>query len=187
MNTVPTLVLSFLFGCLCLFAHGAENENLAARVEFYSAELKKIVDPERWEIQVDEIKIVIESKFKIGIQQRVSPAVGEKPSSKSYRIELSFKPKLSKDAYIKLALERVDYSAIVNYGAKTKLEWSNAHKFLTDNPLPRYDVSDRVGKPYSVYVFTTDSVSISIVPAEKYAEVKGVEALIDQIFWPSAN
>lgn len=117
----------------------------------------------------------------------MSPAFGQKPDSKVYRIELSFKPHLSKDAYIKLAKERAEYAAIVNYGAKTKQEWENASNFLKNNPLPRYDVNDRVGKSHSVYVSTTDSTSISIGPAKKYAEVKGVEALVDKVLWPNAH
>ena len=187
MKTLPTLISVFLLGVLLQTAKCADKDNLAVTIEFYPKELQEIIDPERWAIRADATTIVIESKFAVGIQRRVSPALGQKPASKRYRIELSFKPQLSKDVYIKLAKERVEYAAIVNYGAKTKLEWSDARKFLESNPLPRYDVTDRVGKPYSVYVSTTDSISISIVPAAKYAEVKGIEALVDLTFRPNAN
>ena len=181
MNVVQSVAISFLLGAFWQPACATDDEGLAITVKFYSTELLRVVDQKRWEIKTDSASILIKSKFKVDILQRIAPVLGEKPTPEIYRIELRFKPKFTKDEFINLAKERVGYAAIVNYGAKTKMEWSNAQKFLTDNPLPRYSV------PYSVYVATTDSVSITIIPAEKYAEVKGVEALVDQLFWPCAE
>lgn len=187
MNTIHILITVAMFAGAWQPAECAENEDLTHTVEVYSKEIKGIIDPERWVVEADATTIVISSKFTIEIQTRVSPAIGQKPESKVYRIELSFKPHLSKDAYIKLAKERVEYAAIINYGAKTKMKWANASNFLKNNPLPRYDVNDRVGKSHSVYVSTTDSTSISIGPAKEYAEVKSVEALVDKILEPNAH
>lgn len=187
MNAFPTLVLAFLFGTLCNPTHGAENEDLATTVKFYASEIKKDVDLERWTVQESPTSIVIESKFKVEIKRRVSPALGAAPVFEIYRIELRFQPLLAKEDYIKLAKERVEYAAVASYGAKTKMEWSNAHKFLREHPLPRYDVQDRVGKPYSVYLFTSDSVSITIVPTATYVEVKSIETILDQIIWPNVQ
>lgn len=187
MNAIRSIAVIFLLAALWSPAQGEENKDLATTVKFYATEIKKEVNLERWNVQESLTTIVIESKFKAEIKQIVSPAIGAEPRYEIYRIELRFQPMLAKDEYIKLAKERVEHAALVNYGTKTKEEWNNAQKFLKDHPLPRYDVRDRVGKPYSVYLFTSDSASTTVVPTTTYVEVKSIETILDQIMWPNAQ
>jgi len=187
MNAIRSIAVIFLLAALWSPAQGEENQDLATTVKFYATEIKKEVNLERWNVQESPTTIVIESKFKAEIKQIVSPAIGAEPRFETYRIELRFQTMLAKDEYIKLAKERVEHAALVNYGTKTKEEWGNAQKFLKDHPLPRYDVQDRVGKHYSVYLFTSDTASTTVVPTTTYVEVKSIEAILDHIMWPDAQ
>jgi len=185
MNAIRSVTVVLLFAALWNPAQGEENKDLTTTVKYYATEIKKEVNLERWTVQDSPTTIVIESKFKVEIKQIVSPAIGAEPRYEIYHIELRFQPLLAKDEYIKLAKERVEYAALANYGTKTKEEWSNAQKFLKDHPLPRYDVRDRVGKPYSVYFFNSDTASTTVVPTTTFVEVKSIETILDQIMWPN--
>ena len=166
----------------------AEGEDrLKSALEFYSGALREAIDNDRWKLEVADDSIVIESKFKVGFKPRVNPAVGQEAPLHAYRIELIFKPLLSRDDYVALAKERVEYAATINYGAKTRQEYSLAEDFLRNNPLPRYDAYGSLGKSFSVYVSKSDSPLVSIVPSKLYAEAKGVEALVDSVFWEKAE
>lgn len=172
-----------LFGVQLFTAFGAINDDLAQSVAYHGIEIKKLLDSKRWSVTVKPASILVESKFDVRVVRRVSPSIETQPILEKYRIELRFEKLLPRAAYVKLANQRTEHAVIVNYGAKTKIEWSDAMKFLDDNPLPRYKVSDRGGKSFSVYCATTDSGFISIIPVERYAEVKGAEAMIDHLFW----
>ncbi len=187
MNSFITRALIVLSGALAQFAQGADDENLVETIKFHAAEIRKSLAVEKWKVRANSDSIVIESKFNVGIQPRINPSIGQKPTPTAYRIELQFKPALSKDEYVKLAKERVEYAAALNYGTKTIDEHEHAARFLKEHPLPLAEVMDEGGKSYSVYANTTDSVFISILPGEKYAEVKGAEALVESIFWPNAR
>ncbi|RYD57199.1 MAG: hypothetical protein EOP83_21165 [Verrucomicrobiaceae bacterium] len=169
-------------------SHGAEDPNLTRCVEQSAADIKELVDISQWTISSAPTSIVIESKFEMTEHRIVSPALGqEEPRTTKYRIELQFKPKLSKEDFLKLAKQRMEHVVMLRYGATSKAEWAQAAKFLKDHPLPRYDTIDVVGKSYSVYLISNDLSSITLRPIERYAEAKGVEARIDHVFWPLAN
>jgi hypothetical protein len=156
-------------------------------VERSAADIKELVDAGQWNISSTPTSIVIESKFEMTEHRTVSPALGEKPRTTKYRIELQFKPELSKEDFLKLAKQRMEYVVILRYGATSKAEWAQAAKFLRDHPLPRYDTIDQIGKSYSVYLISNDLSSVTLRPTERYAEAKGVEARIDHVLTPRAN
>lgn len=187
MNRFTTLAVALWIGLLGISAHGAENANLTATVKYYAAEIKQSLDAERWNVQETPTTIAIESKFKVEIRRLVSPALGADPVLEIYRIELRFQPLISQEDYVKLSKERMDRLVMLHQGTRSKMEWSHAHKFLKENPLPRYRVTDRVGIDYSVYLHTSDSVSTLIVPRERHVEVKSVETILDHILWPLAQ
>lgn len=182
MNAIKNFVVIFLFAALGNPTHGEENKDLTATVKYHASVIKQSVDLERWTVQESPAAIVIESKFKVEIKRRISPALGEEPRFETYRIELRFQPMLSKDDYVKLAQKRIEYVASAYYGTSTKEESMNVRKFLKENPLPHYYTLDRLGKSYSVYLFTSDCRSISIVPTATYVEVKSIEAILEHIF-----
>lgn len=184
MNIRALAILSLLVHSS---SHGAEDANLTRCVERSTAEIKELVDANQWTISSTPTSIVIESKFELTEHRTVSPALGEEPRTTKYRIELQFKPKLSKEDYLKLAKQRMDHAVTLHYGATSKEEWSQAAKFLNEHPLPRYKTIDVVGNSYSVYLISNDLSSVTLRPTERYAEAKGVEARLDHVFWPGAH
>ena len=180
------------FAILAILAHppchAAEDALLTRCVERSAADIRKVVDAGQWTISSTPNSIVIESKFEMTVHRFVSPALGVKPPTTKYRIELQFRPKLPKEDFLKLAMQRTEHAVILRYGASSKEEWQMAENFLRAHPLPRYDTRDEAGNAYSIYLITNDiPTSTTLHPTEKYAEAKGVEARIDQIFWPLAN
>lgn len=189
MKFLQMLVSSILVAALQPAARGSDADNpLPKAVAMYAKMLGEEIDARQWDLQVGADSIVIQSRFKVRFQRRVSPALGEPPDMREYRVELRFRPSLPKDEYLKLAKERMEPIAALRYGTKTKDEWHKAWKFLQEHPLPKYEAVDTVGHGYSVYVTSLDSMIYTISPAKSYAEVKGVEALIDHVFFgPLAN
>jgi len=171
----------------CPSSHAADDANLTRCVERSTAEVGKLVDAGQWTIYSSPTSIVIESKFEMTEYRFVSPAIGEKPSATKYRIELQFKPKLSREDFLNLAKRRAEHAVILRYDATSKDEWGEAAKFLKDHPLPKYDVIGAAGNSYSVYLISNDTTSVTLQPTEKYAEAKGLEARIDHVFRPLAN
>jgi hypothetical protein len=180
---LPTLILT---GLLTGFGFAAEQADLVSRVDFIATELRKVIDPNRWTITHDSNSIRIESTFELEIRHRVSPALSMAPPDKTkYRIDLRFAPQLSKEEFLRISKERVERAAISAYGAQTKEAYSDSLRYLRDHPLPRYSVPDRMGKVYSVYFTSTDSVTLSFGPVGLYAEARGVEGIVDSHLWPN--
>jgi len=71
----------------------------------------------------------------------------------------------------------------LRYGSETKDGYSDARKFLAENPLPKYMTTGRVGQSYSIYFKSTESDVGGIGPIERYKKVKAAEALVDYAFW----
>ncbi len=179
---LPTLILT---GLLTGFGFAAEKADLESRVDYLATELRKAIDPKRWTITHDSNSIRIESTFELEIRHRVSPTLSAVPPEKTrYRIDLRFAPHLSKEEFLRISRERVERAAISAYGAQTKEAYSDSLQFLQEHPLPRYTVLDRVGKAYSVYFTSTDSVTLSLGPVGLYAEARGVEGIVDRQLWP---
>ena len=182
MNLLTIILIALPTTC----CWAAENSELSSRVELLAASLSKAISSERWTITHDEDSIEIESKFELEVKRRVSPSLSTAATPKTkYRIELQFQPDLPKEEFVKISNARMEQAVIATYGAPTKEEYSSACTFLREHPLPRYRVTDKVGKGYAVYFKSTDSVSLSFLPVALYAEARGVEGIVDSQLWPS--
>jgi hypothetical protein len=175
------IILAALLTGFCI---AAEESDLETLVEYQANQLRAALDAKRWTVTHSGNSIQIESKFKMTVGRRVSPALGETLPKTSYRIELRFSPPLPREEYLRIARERVEPAAIAAYGAPTKEAYSEAIRFLEQNTLPRYSVNDRAGRSYSVYFTSTDAVTLSLGPTAQYAEARGVEGIVDSQLWP---
>jgi hypothetical protein len=164
----------------------AEQSELSHSVSYHVDLLRDSLDVEKWSISVSDATIIVESRFDVD-GYSIVPTLGEKPTKAKHRIELLFRPKLPKEEFIKLSQARLERLTILRYGAKTKTEYSDARKYLADNPIPRYSAIGRIGSAYSIYFNSNETRFRSIGPLESYKEVRMAEALIDFNFWKLAE
>ncbi len=164
----------------------AEESELAHAVKYHVEYLRESLDDERWSISVSDATIVVESRFDVE-GYSISVNLDGKPTMTKHRIELLFTPELPKEEFVKLAQARLERLTIMRYGAKTKEEYSDARKFLVDNPLPRYSAGGRLGHSFSIYFKSSESRFRGIGPLDIYKEVRAAETLIDSNFWKLAE
>jgi hypothetical protein len=164
----------------------AEESELSHAVKCHVEWLRDSLDDERWSISVSDTTIVVESRFDVD-GYSIVPTPGEMPTKVKHRIELLFTPGLLKEEFVKLAQARLERLKVLRYGSKTKTEYSDARKFLVDNPLPRYAAGGRLGHSFSIYFKSSESRFRGIGPLESYKEVREAEALIDYTFWKLAE
>lgn len=171
-----------------VFAHlgRAEQSELSHTIKYHVDWLRESLDAEKWAISVSDTTIVVESRFDVD-GYSIVPTVGEIPTKAKHRIELLFTPALPKEEFIKLSQARLECLTVLRYGAKTKDEYSDARKFLVENPIPRYNAIGRIGSAYSIYFKSNETRFRSIGPLESYKEVRVAEALIDHKFWKLAE
>ena len=178
---LQTIILTGLLTGVCI---AAKESDLKSLVKYHANQLRSALDAKKWTVTHNGSSIRIVSTFEMVMERRVSPAIGETQPKTKYRIDLRFAPLLPREKYLRIAKERAERATIAAYGARTKEAYSDALRFLEENQLPRYSVNDRVGKSYSVYFTSTDSMTLSFGPTADYAEARGVEGIIDRQLWP---
>ncbi len=168
------ILATFLLSTVCYAMDSDSADAISDCVEKLSDRL----DDKKWSIASSENTIVIESKFELN-GYLIAPHQAEKPTKVKHRIELRFDSELQKEEFVQLAQARLQSLAVLRYGSETKAEYSNARKFLVNNPLPKYMAEGRLGQKYSIYFVSTESGFRWIGPLDLYKEVRAAEALID--------
>lgn len=179
---MKTLLL-FLVGSLLVCTSRAEQPSLKKSVLYYADSIRKDLNEKRWSVEAGDDYIVIKSLFEMDAHSLLSLSLPMRTTKEHYAIRLDFKPRLPKKEYLELALARAKHATTIHYGTKTKQESYDARAFLRANPLPKYSFADVGGFDYSVYQTTSGNLETAFAPPSAYAEAKGVEAIVDALFW----
>lgn len=179
---LSTLCLLLVQGC----SSPAEN-SIPAQIPDPAIEQKlRSMLPKGWSLSTEENTFTLSRDEKVWVYVNVGwdvrggtfeEQVKKNGFEENYKITLRFDPRLSDSEFQRLKLEREPFEHVVNNGARSKNEWSDAIQGFYKHKVPTYFT-----EKYSIFAEKSDDYPAQIFPETVLPECKQVLASLDQLF-----
>ena len=187
---ISLILFISLFCSKALFAEKDElvtDEYLAEQASMAAEMIKRYIG-EDWAVSAKDNVVTIESKFDVYHVAMMSRPTSPPPMDagpeilkketrpEKYVIQLRYEKPLSKEELIRRRDERQKHADVLNFGAKSKQEWSDALRAYLDGNVPRYRAAW-----CQVYRKIPDSLGTQAFPLDSLRKVGAAKELLDSM------